>query len=36
MWSPEAKGRAIIPCLRSTEGMWTLFMAAHLATGKPI
>jgi putative spermidine/putrescine transport system substrate-binding protein len=26
----------IIPSLQNTEGMWTLFMAAHLATGKPL
>lgn len=36
MWEPAHKGRVIIPSLQNTEGMWTLFMAAHLATGKPI
>jgi putative spermidine/putrescine transport system substrate-binding protein len=36
LWSPEARGRIIIPSLQNTEGMWTLFAAAHLATGKPL
>lgn len=36
LWTPEAKGRIIIPSLQNTEGMWTLFAAAHLATGKPL
>jgi putative spermidine/putrescine transport system substrate-binding protein len=36
MWDAKAKGRVIIPSLQNTEGMWTLFMAAHLATGKPL
>lgn len=36
LWAPEAKGRVIIPSLQNTEGMWTLFAAAHLATGKPL
>ncbi len=36
LWAPEAKEKLIIPGLRNTEGMWTLFMAAHLATGKPM
>ena len=36
MWDPAQKGRVIIPSLQNTEGMWTLFMAAHLATGKPL
>lgn len=36
LWSPEAKGKIIIPSLQNTEGMWTLFAAAHLATGKPL
>lgn len=35
LWSPEAEGRVIIPSLQNTEGMWTLFAAAMLATGKP-
>lgn len=36
LWAPEHKGRVILPSLQNTEGMWTLFMAAHLATGKPM
>lgn len=36
MWAPEAKGKVIIPSLQNTEGMWTLFMAAHLTSGKPL
>ena len=35
LWSPEAAGRVIIPSLQNTEGMWTLFIAAMLATGQP-
>lgn len=35
LWTPEAKGKVIIPSLQNTEGMWTLFAAAMLATGKP-
>ncbi|MGY6536974.1 MAG: extracellular solute-binding protein [Pararhodobacter sp.] len=35
LWAPEAEGRVIIPSLQNTEGMWTLFVAAMLATGKP-
>ncbi|MGR3483502.1 ABC transporter substrate-binding protein [Salipiger marinus] len=35
LWSPEAQGRIIIPSLQNTEGMWTLFMAAMLGSGKP-
>lgn len=35
MWEPAAKGKVIIPSLQNTEGMWTLFAAAMLATGKP-
>ena len=35
LWAPEAEGRIIIPSLQNTEGMWTLFAAAMLATGKP-
>ncbi len=35
MWAPEAKGKVIIPSLQNTEGMWTLFAAAMLGTGKP-
>jgi putative spermidine/putrescine transport system substrate-binding protein len=36
LWEPAAKGKVIIPSLQNTEGMWTLFMAAHLGTGKPL
>jgi putative spermidine/putrescine transport system substrate-binding protein len=36
LWSPDWAGMVIIPGLRNTEGMWTLFAAAHLATGKPM
>lgn len=35
LWAPEAEGRLIIPSLQNTEGMWTLFAAAMLGTGKP-
>lgn len=35
LWAPEAEGKVIIPSLQNTEGMWTLFMAAMLGTGKP-
>jgi putative spermidine/putrescine transport system substrate-binding protein len=35
LWAPEAKGRLIIPSLQNTEGMWTLFAAAMLGSGKP-
>lgn len=35
LWSPEAQGRLIIPSLQNTEGMWTLFAAAMLGSGKP-
>lgn len=36
MWDPANKGKVIIPSLQNTEGMWTLFSAAALATGKPL
>lgn len=36
LWAPESKGKVIVPSLQNTEGVWTLFMAAHLATGKPM
>jgi putative spermidine/putrescine transport system substrate-binding protein len=36
LWEPAHDGRVILPSLQNTEGMWTLFMAAHLATGKPM
>jgi putative spermidine/putrescine transport system substrate-binding protein len=35
LWGPEAAGQLIIPSLQNTEGMWTLFMAAMLGSGKP-
>lgn len=35
LWAPEAAGRIIIPSLQNTEGMWTLFVSAMLATGLP-
>lgn len=35
LWAPEAKGQLIIPSLQNTEGMWTLFVAAMLGSGKP-
>ncbi len=35
LWSESARGQIIIPSLQNTEGMWTLFAAAMLATGKP-
>jgi putative spermidine/putrescine transport system substrate-binding protein len=36
LWDPAFKGKVILPSLQNTEGVWTLFMAAHLATGKPM
>jgi len=36
LWDETYKGRVIIPSLQNTEGMWTLFLAGHLATGKPL
>ena len=35
LWDPASAGQVIIPSLQNTEGMWTLFMAAMLGTGKP-
>lgn len=35
LWAPEAAGRVIIPSLQNTEGMWTVFAAAMLSSGKP-
>jgi len=35
LWAPEAAGQLIIPSLQNTEGMWTLFSAAMLGSGKP-
>jgi putative spermidine/putrescine transport system substrate-binding protein len=36
LWAPEQEGKIVIPSLQNTEGLWTLFFAAHLATGKPL
>jgi putative spermidine/putrescine transport system substrate-binding protein len=36
MWEAGYKGKVIIPSLQNTEGMWTLFAAAALGTGKPL
>lgn len=36
LWDPAYAGKVIIPSLQNTEGLWTLFFAAHLATGKPL
>jgi putative spermidine/putrescine transport system substrate-binding protein len=36
LWDPQFRSKVVIPSLQNTEGMWTLFMAAHLATGKPL
>lgn len=35
LWDPANKGQVIIPSLQNTEGMWTLFVAAMLGSGKP-
>ncbi|WP_417271265.1 extracellular solute-binding protein [Celeribacter sp.] len=35
LWAPENAGQVIIPSLQNTEGMWTLFAAAMLGSGKP-
>lgn len=36
LWDPKFKGKVIIPSLQNTEGVWLLFVAAHLETGKPL
>ena len=36
VYDPKYKGRIILPSLQNTEGLANLFMAAHLATGKPM
>ncbi|MCB1738847.1 MAG: extracellular solute-binding protein [Gammaproteobacteria bacterium] len=36
LWDEKNKGKVIIPSLQNTEGMWAFFLAAHLATGKPL
>lgn len=35
LWDPANAGQLIIPSLQNTEGMWTLFSAAMLGSGKP-
>ncbi|NDW01270.1 extracellular solute-binding protein [Salipiger sp. PrR002] len=35
LWDPANAGQVIIPSLQNTEGMWTLFVAAMLGSGKP-
>jgi len=36
IYDPKYKGRIIVPSLQNTEGLVNLFMAARLATGKPV
>ena len=36
VWDPKFKGRVILPSLQNTEGLANLFIASHLATGKPM
>jgi putative spermidine/putrescine transport system substrate-binding protein len=36
LWDAKFKGRVILPSLQNTEGLSNLFMASHLATGKPM
>ncbi|BDA85755.1 ABC transporter substrate-binding protein [Aureimonas sp. SA4125] len=36
LWSPSMAGRVVIPSLQNTEGVFPLFMAAALASGKPV
>jgi putative spermidine/putrescine transport system substrate-binding protein len=36
LWEPQYKGKVILPSLQNTEGMWPLFVAAQIATGKPL
>ena len=36
VWDAKYKGRVILPSLQNTEGLANLFMASHLATGKPM
>jgi len=35
LWDPKNAGKVIIPSLQNTEGMWTLFVAGMLGSGKP-
>lgn len=36
IWSSGFDRQVVIPSLQNTEGVWTLFFAAALATGKPL
>jgi putative spermidine/putrescine transport system substrate-binding protein len=36
VWDAKFKGRVVLPSLQNTEGLANLFMASHLATGKPM
>jgi len=36
LWDARFKGRLILPSLQNTEGVFPLFMAASLETGKPV
>jgi putative spermidine/putrescine transport system substrate-binding protein len=36
LWDPQFKGKVAIPSLQNTDGIFTLLMAAHLATGKAV
>lgn len=36
LWNKKHARQVIIPSLQNTEGVWTLFFAAALATGKPL
>jgi putative spermidine/putrescine transport system substrate-binding protein len=36
LWDPKYKGRVAIPSLQNSDGVFQLYMAAHLATGKPL
>jgi putative spermidine/putrescine transport system substrate-binding protein len=36
VWGKVYEGRVIVPSLNNTEGLWVLFMAAHLESGKPL
>src|SRR5215470_1465071 len=36
VWDAKFKGRVILPSLQNTEGLAILFIASHLATGKPM
>ena len=36
VYDAEFKGRVILPSLQNTEGLANLFIASHLATGKPM